>query len=117
MGADSGRPPAQDWPELDLTQMAEQAGRAAELLKALANENRLLILCNLVGRELSVGEILTKVPLSQSALSQHLALLREEDLVSTRREAQVIYYSLADARASQLIELLYRMFCRPSAAD
>jgi DNA-binding transcriptional ArsR family regulator len=117
MSADSGTPSAQGWPQLDLTQMAEQAGQAAALLKALANENRLLILCNLVGRELSVGELLTKVALSQSALSQHLALLREEGLVKTRREAQVIYYSLADARASQVIDLLHRMFCQPLAAD
>jgi DNA-binding transcriptional ArsR family regulator len=116
-GDDKGTPLAQGWPELDLTQMAKQAGQAAALLKALANENRLLILCNLVGRELSVGELLTKVPLSQSALSQHLALLREEGLVRTRREAQVIYYSLADARVSQVIDLLHRMFCQPSAAD
>ena len=86
-------------PDLDrLEEMHAHAGEAAQLMKALGNEQRLLVLCNLLERPLSVSEINERVQLSQSALSQHLALLREQGLVETRREAQSIYYSLPPGR-------------------
>ena len=92
-------------------QRADQA--AAELLKAMANPQRLRVLCLLVEREMSVGEINALVPLSQSALSQHLAVLREKNLVATRREAQTVYYSVADGTVHDVIEVLHRNLCGP----
>jgi DNA-binding transcriptional ArsR family regulator len=91
----------------------EHATEAAALLKALANDQRLLILCSLLDASLSVGEINERVPLSQSALSQHLAVLRGAGLVSTRRESQTIYYALADGPALKIMEVLYEAFCVP----
>ena len=85
--------------------------RAATFLKAVANANRLMILCELKDGERSVSALEGVVPLTQSALSQHLAKLRAEGLVKTRREAQTIYYSLADDRISRLIDTLNEMFC------
>lgn len=79
---------------------------ASSLLKAMANDNRLRILCLLDGTELSVTELNQRLVLSQSALSQHLAILRRENLVTTRRESQTIYYSLQGERARTLIEAL-----------
>lgn len=92
----------------------EQANRAATLLRALANPTRLMLLCSLVEGEHSVGELNERVPLSQSALSQHLARLREEKLVATRRESQTIYYRIADPMVLELIAPLHRRFCRPA---
>lgn len=90
----------------------EQAAQAAGLLRALSNESRLLTLCYLVeAGELSVGELAARVGLSQSALSQHLAKLRDEGLVSTRRESQTIYYRVCDPRAGQVLALLHDLFC------
>lgn len=91
--------------------MAAQAEVAAELLKTLGNPQRLRILCLLVEGERSVGEINQQVPLSQSALSQHLAVLREQGLVETRREAQTIYYSLVDGPARVLLGTLHELYC------
>ena len=88
--------PKRSGPEnFDLAAMQEHAGEAAQLLKALANERRLQVLCLLAGGERSVGEINQMLDLSQSALSQHLAVLRDEGLVRTRREAQMIAPLLA----------------------
>lgn len=87
------------------------SARAAAFLKAVANANRLMILCELKDGERSVTALEGVVPLSQSALSQHLAKLRAEGLVKTRREAQTIYYSLADERISRLIDTLDDLFC------
>jgi DNA-binding transcriptional ArsR family regulator len=87
------------------------AGEAAQLLKALGNEQRLLILCNLLDGSLSVGELNQRIQLSQSALSQHLALLRELGLVETRREAQTIYYSLSDGPVVRVMALLQEIYC------
>tara|TARA_R110002072_G_scaffold1780_10_gene14852 strand:- start:79930 stop:80244 length:315 start_codon:yes stop_codon:yes gene_type:complete len=97
--------------KLDMSKMAENAEQAAALLKQLSNQNRLLILCTLMDEEHSVGELNQLIPLSQSALSQHLASLREADLVDTRRESQTIYYKLKGDRAQQVIELLHSMYC------
>ncbi|NBD96434.1 MAG: metalloregulator ArsR/SmtB family transcription factor [Gammaproteobacteria bacterium] len=92
---------------------SQQAGRAATLLRALANPTRLMLLCSLVEGEHSVGELNERIPVSQSALSQHLARLREEKLVATRRESQTIYYRIADPMVLELITPLHRRFCRP----
>jgi DNA-binding transcriptional ArsR family regulator len=91
--------------------MRPHAIAASSLLKALANEQRLMILCNLSGTELSVGELNERLPLSQSALSQHLAVLRDADIVRTRRDGQTVHYSLADGPAAQVVETLHRIFC------
>jgi DNA-binding transcriptional ArsR family regulator len=92
--------------------MATKAGEAAVLLKALANEQRLLILCHLVSAgELPAGVLVERVGLGQSALSQHLARLREEGLVTFRREAQSLVYRIADPRAEQMLGLLRDLFC------
>lgn len=96
-----------------LDQMQTQAGAAAALLKALANEYRLLILCTLVPGELSVSQLNTRLPLAQSALSQHLSKLREHDLVTTRRDGLNVYYRLMDGPAARIIEVLYAAFCPP----
>lgn len=91
--------------------MKENAQEAAAFLKSLANEKRLLILCSLADEELSVGELNKRVELSQSALSQHLAWLRDANLVTTRREAQTIYYRLEGERALRIIATLKDIFC------
>ena len=93
--------------------MQAQSEAASELLKAMANPQRLRVLCLLVEGEKSVGEINAAIDLSQSALSQHLAVLREKDLVKTRREAQTVYYSVADGTVHDVIEALHRNFCAP----
>lgn len=98
-------------PEFDLEAMQAHAGEAAKLLKALANERRLQILCLLAGGERSVGEVNQMLDLSQSALSQHLAVLRKEGLVGTRREAQTIYYSLVPGPAAKVMTTLYGIYC------
>lgn len=83
------------------------------LLKALANEKRLIILCMLAEGERSVGELNARLDLSQSALSQHLGLLREDGLVTTRREAQTIYYALASGPSQRIIDTLHGIYCAP----
>ena len=97
---------------LDFSQMADRAQEAEDLLKRMANKNRLMVLCVLAEQEeLSVGELNEQVPLSQSALSQHLSVLREAGLVSTRRQSQTIYYRLSDPRAETVLHTLYKVFC------
>jgi DNA-binding transcriptional ArsR family regulator len=89
-----------------------RAAEAARLLKLLANERRLLILCRLVAeREMSVGALSAAVELSQSALSQHLAKMREEGLVATRRDAQTVMYRIADRNVSRVLKLLKDIYC------
>ena len=101
-------------PEFDLEAMHAHAGDAAQLLKALANENRLQVLCLLAEGERSVGDINALLDLSQSALSQHLAVLRAEGLVQTRREAQTIYYALAPGPAEAVMHTLHGIYCAPA---
>ncbi|WP_267086627.1 ArsR/SmtB family transcription factor [Xanthomonas sacchari] len=96
---------------LDPAAMRAHASEAARLLKALGNEKRLLLLCLLVDSEQSVGELNARVELSQSALSQHLALLREDGLVQTRREGQTIYYSLVPGPVQRILEVLHGIYC------
>lgn len=91
--------------------MRAHVAEAARLLKALGNEQRLHILCNLLDGPLSVGELNERVALSQSALSQHLALLRESGLVDTRREAQTIHYSLPNGPVVRVMALLQDIYC------
>jgi ArsR family transcriptional regulator, virulence genes transcriptional regulator len=96
----------------DLKKLARQAGHAAQLLKLLGNEKRLLVLCFLAARgEMTVGEILGVVRLSPSALSQHLARLRADGLVTFRRTSQTLHYRVADKKALRLIQLLKEMYC------
>jgi ArsR family transcriptional regulator len=102
-----------DMTRFDLGMFEESAGRAAGLLRLLSNEKRLMMLCQLADGELSVGEIQSRVGLSQSALSQHLALLREEGIVATRRESQTIFYRIVDHAAMRVIETLAELFCPP----
>lgn len=94
-----------------LSDLREHAQKAAALLKALANENRLMIMCTLISGELSVGELNEKIPLSQSALSQHLASLREAGLVTTRKEAQTVFYQLSGNEATRIIAVLQSIYC------
>jgi DNA-binding transcriptional ArsR family regulator len=91
--------------------MELHASDAAGLMKALGNESRLMILCVLAEGERSVSDLNTIVPLSQSALSQQLARLRQQGLVKTRRESQTIFYSLADGPADRVITLLHDIYC------
>ena len=95
----------------DPTEMAQHAHEAAALLRALAHPARLLVLCRLVQGETSVGELQPLIGLSMSALSQHLAVLREMELVTTRRESQTIYYSLSEGPAVGVLEALYAAYC------
>jgi len=96
----------------DIARLEDKAVEAAEFLKLLANPQRLLILCRLVvEREMSVGELEEAGELSQSALSQHLAKLRDDGLVATRREAQTIYYRIADKNVQRVLALLKDMYC------
>jgi ArsR family transcriptional regulator, virulence genes transcriptional regulator len=96
----------------DLKKLTRQAGDAAQLLKLLGNEKRLLILCFLAARgEMTVGELVDVVKLSQSALSQHLSKLRADGLVTFRRTAQTLHYRVADTRALQVLQVLKQIYC------
>jgi ArsR family transcriptional regulator len=99
--------------DLSPDQFAARAGEAAALLKALAHEARLMVLCQLVHGERSAGALQEESSLSQSALSQHLARLREEGLVATRRDAQTIYYRLAEPNVARIIHMLAEIYCPP----
>jgi DNA-binding transcriptional ArsR family regulator len=103
--------PAPSGRAFDSDSMRENADDAAQLLKVLANGQRLRVLCLLVDDELSVGQINERIDLSQSALSQHLAMLREEGVVTTRREAQTIYYRLTSGPTKRLISELHDIYC------
>jgi ArsR family transcriptional regulator len=96
----------------DLAAFAAQASEVAGLLKAMANQRRLMVLCKLVEvGEMRVGELVEAVGLSQSALSQHLAVMREEGLVTFRRESQALWYRIADPRTEALLAALHHIFC------
>lgn len=96
----------------DLKAMRKHAGDAAALMRALSHEARLRVLCDLVGGERTAGDLVQRSGLSQSALSQHLSRLREEGLLATRREAQSIYYRIADPRAARVLAILYEIYCK-----
>lgn len=97
----------------DLETLAEEA---AGLLAAMANAKRLLVLCHMVEQERSVNELATFAGLSQSALSQHLGKMRLQGLVTTRREAQTIYYRIASEEVRAVLETLYALYCKPAEA-
>jgi DNA-binding transcriptional ArsR family regulator len=97
--------------QMDFDAMQRNASDAVNLLKGLANESRLMIMCVLSEGEVSVGQLNQRIKLSQSALSQHLAVLRDQELVQTRRESQTIYYRLSDTAAMSIIELLHNVYC------
>lgn len=101
---------------MNVEALDSSARRASALLKAMGNPHRLMILCQLIGGERSVGELERIVGLSQSALSQHLARLRRDKLVQTRRVAQTIYYSLAGKEASTVLSTLYQLYCHESVS-
>ncbi len=100
----------------DLEQMRQQAGTASRLLRVMGNESRLLILCILCEGELSVGQINQRIDLAQSAVSQHLAVLRRDDLVTTRKQSQTVYYRLKSGVVAKIIHLLHSEFCAPGQA-
>nr|WP_218036774.1 metalloregulator ArsR/SmtB family transcription factor [Sphingobium sp. EM0848] len=100
-------------PPLDLATFEKKAGEVSNLLKAIGNARRLMVLCKLVEHgEVTVGDLAREVALSQSALSQHLARMRDEGLVAFRRESQTIWYRIADPRTEQLLASLYTIFCK-----
>lgn len=97
---------------IDKNIMAEAAGEAATCLRALSNPSRLLLLCHLIEGEKNVGELENVLGLGQAYVSQQLARLRGEGLVSARREGRIVHYSLADTRIKPIIEVLYTQYCR-----
>ncbi len=98
---------------MNLAELQSKAGAVEALLKSVGNRNRLMLLCELQRGERSVGALQQAIGLSQSALSQHLARLRLDGVVTTRRESQTIYYSLASEKVSRLIGLLDQLYCAP----
>jgi len=101
----------------DIDAMQEQASKASSLLSAMCNEKRLMLLCQLVGAERSVNELTRLLGSPQSTISQHLALLRREGFVRSRREGQTHYYSLAGDEARAILETLQSLYCEPQAKD
>ncbi|MET4635719.1 ArsR/SmtB family transcription factor [Kaistia defluvii] len=102
-----------DLAPLDLAAFEANAMEVADLLRALGNERRLMVLCKLVEHgEMTVGALAETVGLSQSALSQHLAKMRESGIVTSRRDSQTIWYRLDDPRIGELIAVLHRLYCR-----
>ena len=99
-------------PVYEFERFAAQAAEATSVLKSLAHEGRLLVLCYLAeAGEVSAGELTTRVGLSQSALSQHLAKLRAENLVATRKQAQTVFYRIAEPRVFELLQALHGIYC------
>jgi ArsR family transcriptional regulator len=96
---------------IDPAVLRRAAGKATNVLKVLANEDRLLLLCQLSRGEMCVSELEARLKIHQPTLSQQLGVLRNEGLVITRREGKRIYYSIADANALQVLQLLYRLYC------
>ena len=99
----------------ELKHLQSSAGEAAALLKVLSNEKRLLILCTLAGGELSVSDLNARIPMSQSALSQHLSKLRAQNLVTTRRDAQTIYYSSSSDAVLKVLKTLTEIYGEETA--
>ncbi len=98
----------------DIEVLMEQARKAGDLLKALSHESRLLILCILVSGEKSVSELEEIMNMPQAAVSQQLARLRFDRLVSTRRDGRMVYYSIANDEVARLVEMIYEFFCKPA---
>jgi DNA-binding transcriptional ArsR family regulator len=102
--------------KIDSKVMEAAADQASDLLKALSNRHRLLIICQLIDGERSVGDLAEFLKLRDSTVSQHLALLRKDGLVSARRDAQTIYYSIESDPARELLKTLYQVYCAPPKA-
>lgn len=102
---------------LAISEMEANAARAVTMLKMLANKHRLILLCFLQEKEMSVSQLNELIPIPQSTLSQHLAFLRRENVVKTRRDAQTIYYSLHDKNVAPIISVLYELYCKADAVD
>lgn len=96
---------------IDIDQLRNNADAAGQLLKALGNPDRLLLLCQLVGGEMNVGELEERLEIVQPTLSQQLGVLRREGLVDTRRDGRQIYYSISSPQALAVIQTLYQLFC------
>ncbi|WP_029077067.1 ArsR/SmtB family transcription factor [Kaistia adipata] len=110
-------PASLDLDPLDLAAFEAKATEVAELLRALGNERRLMMLCKLVEQgEMTVGALADAVALSQSALSQHLARMRDENIVTFRRDGQTLWYRIADPRIEEMMAVLHRLYCRPPVA-
>ncbi len=103
--------------EIDSQKLEKNAEKASKLLKSMSHPSRLMVLCHLMRGECPVSELNQAIPLSQSALSQHLAGLRQAGLVNTRRESQVIYYRLKSQSVTTVLEALYRIYCDPGAKE
>ncbi|MEM5404909.1 metalloregulator ArsR/SmtB family transcription factor [Paraburkholderia unamae] len=104
-------------PPLDLSSMQAAAANACDLLKVLANPDRLLVMCRLTQGELSVGELEAQLNIRQPTLSQQLAVLREKGLVSARRDGKNIFYTVASAQALAVMAVLYQQFCTDTRDD
>ncbi len=100
-------------PEIETNELGVHADQAAAMLRSMGSKWRLLVLCNLVHGEKSVGDLQRIIGLSQSALSQHLAVLRRMRLVQVRRSAQTIYYRLSGREVTAILETLYGLYCAP----
>ena len=100
--------------KMNIDVMEAAADSASDLVKALANRHRLLIVCQLIDGERSVGDLAEFLGLRDSTVSQHLALLRKDGLVTARRDAQTIYYSIASDPAREILTALYRVYCTPA---
>lgn len=107
--------PAAGSPTLDMAEMRVAAGQATSLLRVMANEDRLLLLCELSQGERCVGELEELLDIRQPTLSQQLGVLRNEGVVATRREGKHIYYSVSDTRVLVLLQHMYQIFCRPAS--
>lgn len=99
--------------DIDPQRMAVAAGKASELMKTLGHKDRLMVLCHLSSGEKSVGELAQLLDIPQSPLSQHLARMRKEQLVRTRRDAQTIYYSIASEEAARIVGVMHELYCSP----
>jgi DNA-binding transcriptional ArsR family regulator len=102
--------------KVNLNEMQAAADQASALLKSLANRHRLLIVCQLIDDERSVGELADFLQIRDTVVSQHLALLRKDGLVKARRDGQTIWYAISSPAARALVSTLYRIFCAPAAA-
>ena len=102
--------------KIQVNAMLAAADEASALLKALANRHRLIIVCQLTEKERSVGELAALLKIRDSTVSQHLALLRKDGLVTARRDGQTIWYSIGSAPARELVRTLYRVYCAPASA-
>jgi len=98
--------------KMEIDKLEDKAEAASELLAAMANPKRLMILCNLLGREMNVTELGERIGLAQSPLSQHLSKLRAWELVATRRDGQQVYYRIASDNVRRILETLYGLYCR-----